>query len=163
MFSIKRWCKWIVTCFTLILLATITQAQQPSDTMSCGAGTVTTIAASPELTVMVIETKGIQIDNLASKFFDNMTYDSVGLFKIENGKFTGTSYMKYMDPSGDFVIVESTKDGGMDYNWKYLYGSGKYKGITGGGKALPSTKGKPISPGTSQGCFKITGTYELKK
>lgn len=162
MISIKRLCKWFATFYTLTMLVTITQAQQPTDTMSCGAGTVTTIAVSPELTVMVIESKGIQIDNLTSKFFDNMTYNSVGLFKIENGKFTGTTYMKYMDPSGDYVIAESTAIG-MDYNWKYLYGSGKYKGITGGGKAVPSTKGKPISPGTSQGCFKITGTYELKK
>jgi len=37
----------------------------------------------------------------------------------------------------------------------------KWKGITGGGKNWPITKGKSVAPGTSQGCRKATGTYQL--
>ncbi|MDI6753682.1 MAG: hypothetical protein QME78_04720 [Thermodesulfobacteriota bacterium] len=138
------------------------QAQQPMDMMSCGDGTTTIIVSTPELTIMGIETKGINLDNLASKAFDNMTYHMVGVLKIESGKLAGTLYAKYMDPSGDFVVIEISQVG-MERDWKYLYGTGKWKGVTGGGKAFPFTKGKPISPGTSQSCAKITGTYELKK
>jgi hypothetical protein len=138
------------------------QAQQPMDMISCGDATVTTIVASQELTIMGLEAKGINLDNLASKAFDNMTYHTVGTFKIESGKFTGLLYSKYMDPSGDFMVVEVSQVG-MERDWKYLYGTGKWKGVTGGGKAFPFTKGKPITQGTMQSCTKITGTYEIKK
>jgi hypothetical protein len=123
---------------------------------------VTAIVSSEELTIMGVEGKGINIDNLPSKIYDNMTFHGVGVLKIEKGKLSGTHYYKYMDPSGDFVVVEVSQVG-MEHDWKYLQGTGKWKGITGGGKGFPITKGKPISPGTSQGCMKITGTYELKK
>jgi len=111
---------------------------------------------------MGVEGKGINMDNLPSKIYDNMTFHGVGVLKIEKGKFSGTLYYKYMDPSGDFLVVEVSQVG-MEREWKYLQGTGKWKGITGAGKAFYITKGKPISPGTSQGCMKITGTYELKK
>jgi len=149
----------IFTFFPFILTA---QAQQPMDMMSCGNGTTTAIVSTQELTIIGYDFKGINIDNLASKAFDNMTYHGVGVLKIEKGKMSGTFYSKYMDPSGDFLVVEILQVG-MERDWKYLYGTGKWKGVTGGGKAFPITKGKPISPDTSQGCTKITGTYELKK
>jgi len=152
----------VVGIFALPLFNPKVQAQQPMDMISCGDATTTTIVAGQELTIMGYEGKGINIDNLVSKAFDNMTYHTVGVLKIDSGKLAGTFYSKYMDPSGDFVVVEISQVG-MERDWKYLYGTGKWKGVTGGGKAFPFTKGKPISPGTSQGCTKITGTYELKK
>ena len=152
----------IVGIFTLFLFILVAQAQQPMDMMSCGDATMTTIVASQELTIMGFEGKGINLDNLASKVFDNTTYHTVGLYKNDSGKLTGTLYVKYMDPSSDLFVVEVSQIG-MERDWKYLYGTGKWKGITGGGKAIPFTKGKPISPGTMQSCAKITGTYELKK
>jgi len=152
----------VIGVFTFFSFVVPTQAQQPLDMLSCGASTATTIVSGQELTIFSVDGKGINIDNLASKAFDNMTYHGVGVFKIDSGKFTGTLYMKYMDPSGDYLVVEVSAVG-MESDWKYLYGTGKWKGITGGGKAFIITKGKPISPGTSQSCTKITGTYELKK
>jgi len=154
------WC--FVASVALLMTSSFAQAQQPIDMMSCGDSTVTTIVASEELTIMGIESRGINLDNLASKVYDNMTFHGVGVVKIDHGKVTGTLYYKYMEPSGDFAIVEVSQVG-MERDWKYLYGTGKWKGVTGGGKAIPFTKGKPITPGTSQSCTKITGTYELKK
>lgn len=43
------------------------------------------------------------------------------------------------------------------------HGGLQWKGITGGGKYVPLTSGKPIVPGTGQSCSRATGTYELKK
>jgi len=154
---------WVfVGGLALLMVTPFAQAQQPIDMMSCGDSTVTTIVASEEITIMGIEAKGINLDNLSSKVYENMTYHTVGVMKIDHGKVTGTMYSKYMEPSGDFAVVEISQVG-MERDWKYLYGTGKWKGVTGGGKAFPFTKGKPITPGTSQGCTKITGTYELKK
>jgi len=156
---------WVGTMVVILSLVTFipeVPGQQPMDMVSCGDGKTTTIVSGQELTIMGYEAKGINIDNLGSKIFDNMTFHSVGVFKMESGKMTGTSYSKYMDPSGDIVVVEISQVG-MERDWRFLYGTGKWKGITGGGKAISFTKGKPISPGTLQSCSKITGSYELKK
>jgi hypothetical protein len=162
MFHRSNWITVTVVILGLAIFISFAQAQQPIDMMSCGDGTYTTIVSSQELTIMGYEAKGINLDNLPSKAFDNMTFHGVGVLKIEKGKMSGTLYYKYMDPTGDFVFVEVLQVA-MERDWKYLYGTGKWKGVTGGGKAFPITKGKPISPGTSQNCSKITGTYELKK
>jgi hypothetical protein len=152
----------IVGFMTLFSFTLTGQAQQPIDMVSCGDSKITTIVSSEELTIMGVEGKGINMDNLPSKIYDNMTYHGVGILKIEKGKFSGSFYYKYMDPGGDFFVVEVSQVG-MEREWKYIHGTGKWKGITGAGKGFPITKGKAISPGTSQGCMKITGTYELKK
>jgi len=71
-------------------------------------------------------------------------------------------YRKYMDPDGDTFVIELS---GVDQEgtMKFLEGTGKWKGLTGGGKAYATLRGKPITPGTTQYCGRATGTYELKK
>ncbi|MEJ2589737.1 MAG: hypothetical protein P8165_19570 [Deltaproteobacteria bacterium] len=111
---------------------------------------------------MGYDSKGIVLDNTQSKFFDNVTVHIVGVMKIEKGKLTNKFVGKYVDPSGDFYVAENSQPGtGVD--WKFIYGTGKFKGITASGNATRFTKGKPVVPGTSQYCIKVTGTYELKK
>ncbi len=74
---------------------------------------------------------------------------------------TGSFSNKQLNPSGDFYVLEgSINDPEID--WKFIYGTGKFKGITGAGKSIHYTKGKPVTPGTSQSCAKVTGTFELK-
>jgi len=152
----------IIGIFTFILFIGAAQAAQPIDCLICSDMTITTILQSGDLTIMGIESKQIVLDNTESKFFDNMTGHGVGLMKIDKGKLTGTYFNKYQDPSGDLYVVESSQVG-TDGDWKCIYGTGKYQGITAAGKFYRFTKGKPISPGTSQVCTKVTGTYELKK
>jgi hypothetical protein len=145
----------------LVMFIPVVQAE-PIDMLTCASATTTMIIASEELTIMNYEGRGINIDNLENKAFDNMTTHAVGVFKIVSRKMEGTLYTKYMEPSGDFFVVDVLQVG-SERDWKFLYGTGKWKGVSGGGKALYITKGKPITPGTIQSCFKITGTYELKK
>ncbi len=150
-----------IIILVFVMFIPVAQAEN-IDMISCGSGNINVIAAGEDLTIMAMEGKGINLDNYGNKTFDNMTYQYGALFKIDKGNWSGSMLMKYMDPSDDFFAVEITQVG-MVRDWKFIYGTGKWKGLTGGGKALPITKGKPISPGTSQGCVKITGTYELKK
>ena len=82
------------------------------------------------------------------------------------GQLTALSYSKLMDPDGDFVILETITSGAlgeMEGNFKFLQGTGKWKGIKGSGKARAITHGRPITPGTLQGCGRFTGTFEVPK
>ncbi|MEN6319980.1 MAG: hypothetical protein ABFD82_14645 [Syntrophaceae bacterium] len=161
--NLKRrlWIVAVAMIVVLVMFIPVVQAE-PIDMLTCASGTITMIVASEELTIMSYEGKGINIDNLENKAFDNMTTHCVGVFKSVNKKMEATLYTKYMDPSGDFFVVDILQVG-SERDWKFLYGTGKWKDVSGGGKALYITKGKPITPGTTQSCFKITGTYELKK
>jgi len=141
----------IIGIFTFILFIIAAQAEQRFDCLLCNNSTMTTIVESGELIIMSYESRGIVLDNSEGKFFDNDTVHGAGLMKIDKGKLTGSFYVL----EGSFA--------GPEIDWKFIYGTGKFKGITGGGKSIRITKGKPVSPGTSQGCMKVTGTYELKK
>jgi hypothetical protein len=152
----------IVGIFTFILFIVTAQAAEPIDCVVCQDMTMTTIVQTGDLIIMGYETKGIVLDNTASKFWDNATVHAVGIMKIDKGKLTGSSINKHVDPNGDFYVLEGSLTG-MESDWKFIYGTGKFTGITGGGKSIRFTKGKPVSPGTSQSCVKVTGTYELKK
>ena len=67
-----------------------------------------------------------------------------------------------MSPKGDIVIGEGGRDGD-EGTWKFIRGTGKWKGITGGGmnKALPNIE--PIEKGSAQRCSLATGTIQLPK
>ncbi len=152
----------IVGTFTFILFIGAAQAAQPIDCTLCSNMTMTPIVQSEDLTVMGYEAKGIVLDNMESKFWDSDTVHGVGIMKIEKGKLTGSFINKHVNPSGDFYVLEGSMVGN-EINWKFIYGTGKFTGITGGGKSIRFTKGRPVAPGTSQSCTKVTGTYELKK
>jgi hypothetical protein len=152
----------IIGIFTFILFIVTAQAEEPVNCLLCFDMKTTTIVETEDLIIMGSESRGILLDNTESKFFDNSTVHFVGLIKIDKGKVTGSIIGKYLDPSGDFYVIEISQVGN-ETDWKFIYGTGKFKGITGAGKSLRFTKGRPVSPGTSQVCSKITGTYELKK
>jgi hypothetical protein len=80
------------------------------------------------------------------------------------GQLTVLTYNKFIDLDGDFVILETTVASGQtEGNFKFLQGTGKWKGIKGSGKVKATIRGKPITPGTVQGCNRWTGTFELPK
>ena len=80
------------------------------------------------------------------------------------GQLTLLTYSKFMDPDGDFVLLEITfAPGETEGNFKFLQGTGKWEGIKGSGKGKVITRGKPITPGTAQVCSRWTGTFELPK
>jgi hypothetical protein len=58
---------------------------------------------------------------------------------------------------------KSAAPGETEGNFKFLQGTGKWKGIKGSGKGKVITRGKPITPGTAQVCSRWTGTFELPK
>jgi len=50
-------------------------------------------------------------------------------------------FNKHLNPSGDFYVIEGSLVG-TEIDWKFIYGTGRFKGITGAGKSIRITKGK---------------------
>ena len=147
---------------TLSLIIPVVQAEQNYDITDCGSMTFTANSASDELTIITFDFKGISRSNSENKIFDNCTVFYVGVARDMAGKSSAYGYSKYMDPDGDFVIMESIREG-AETHCKFLQGTGKWKGIKGEGKLRRIAVGKPITPGTSQYCTRHIGTFELPK
>jgi hypothetical protein len=63
----------------------------------------------------------------------------------------------------DISITTFGPVGKPTWKWKFLYGTGKLKGITGGAEVSPITNCSPFVEGKYRGCYKTTGTFELSK
>ena len=153
----------IICLLGSILLAPMANAEEkPIDILSCRSATTTMLTASKELVIFAYDLKGIDQDLNADKTFENYTHNCLGTIRILGGEMLSKGYCKYMGPDGDFFIVSyDGPSGAKPLPWEYIYGTGKLKGVRGGGTAIQITRGKPIAEGTSQSCMKITGTYEL--
>lgn len=149
-----------VILVSLFLFVNFANAEEPYDLTSCWSGDVTMLSASKDLVILSFDIKGVSHSNHENKAFDNHSFHMVGINKIEAGNRSGTSYAKYLSPEGDIVFGEIQTVGDKQ-TWKFLFGTGKWEGITGGGKTEPITNAKPIKEGTIQGCARATGTYQL--
>ncbi len=82
----------ILGFITILLLVPCAQAQQSIDVISCGDEKITTVVSNQELTIRGIEGKGITIDNLPNKVYDNLTYHGGGVLRLEKDKMSGKLY-----------------------------------------------------------------------
>jgi hypothetical protein len=143
------------------LLISIAQAEEPYDLTMCMSGETSMLLASKELVLLSYQGNGMTMSNHANKKFHGMSYRCIGTNKIVNGVRQQVGYCKYMDADGDLIVGEGTRNG-KEGSWKFLYGTGKWKGITGGGPiGVNVASGKPISEGTFQVCQRAKGTFTL--
>jgi hypothetical protein len=160
--SIKELVTVMGFLFSLIVCIPFAQAQTPFDITECGAGPVTVVYQSNDITVSGLEGKGIIFTHHENKVFDNCTFQVVQIARIIDGKRRSDSYWKIMDPDGDIIIAEVVVIG-PEKTMTFLHGTGKWKGIKGGAKGKTSAAGKMIAPGTFQACSRYVGTFELPK
>lgn len=154
MFTITRWVLGIL--LGLVLVIPIASAEEPFDITYCGSGEITILIQSKELTIASVDAMGITISNSENNIFDSCTWHGIGVMAVKDGKRSWSSHAKFMDPDGSLLIVETTMD-----DFTFLQGTGKWAGITGGGKGWLITKGKPITQGTIQNCRRVKGTFNL--
>lgn len=150
-----------LTIFALLLLISIVQADEPYDLTLCSSGQVSMLIASQELVVYDFHGNGITMSNLEDKKFHGMSYRCIGTNSIKKGVQNQIVYCKYLDADGDLVVGEGERTG-KEGTWKFIYGTGKWQGITGGGPiGVPIARAKPISEGTYQECQRAKGTFSL--
>ncbi len=165
MYSKNVWKMGPVLLLGLFIFISSAQAE-PIDVTYCLSMTTTMVSETQELSINSFDFKGIARSNLESKAFDNLTFHGIGVGRdLADKRRHRYGYIKFMDPDGDILVTENlrTLDAGPDSDWNFLQGTGKWRGIKGGGKLRPVAGGKPITPGTTQGCIRMTGTLELPK
>ena len=155
---------YVVIIWGLIIFVPVARAQQPYDITECYSFVLSVLQESQEVRILGLDAKGIVQSNHANKVFENCTIHTVGIRMDMKGNSVAHGYFKYMDPDGDIFIMEGIMpEGEKAATMKFIYGTGKWKGIKGEGKDRLITRGKAITPGTAQICFRHTGSFELPK
>lgn len=160
--SKQLWKMWFVIIFGLLTFIPVAQAQTPFDITECIACQVTNVFQSQEVTVSGLEGKGVIFSNHENKVFDNCTFQVVQIARVVGTNRVSNSYWKIIAPDGD-VVVASVDVVGPEKTMTFMHGTGKWKEIKGGAKGKSVTFGKPIVPGSFQGCSRYTGVFELPK
>jgi len=132
------------------------------DLTQCYSGTSNLPFSSEKLTIFTFELKGITRSNSSDKDFDNATFHCVGISRVIGKDTIVTGSCKFQAPDASIHVGEFNAKN-REGTWKFLYRTGRYEGIEGGGPYKTIIRGKPITLGTFQGCDRVTGTFSLKK
>ncbi len=152
--------RYATILMSLLLFVNFAHAEESYNMTSCWSGDVTLLSASEELVIYSYDLKGVARKNDANEAFHNWSFQIIGTAKIESGKSSSLYYGKWLSPEGDMVFGEGDRNG-EEGTWKFISGTGKYKGITGGGTNEIVPNIKPIVKGTTQGCSIAKGTFKL--
>lgn len=152
----------VLVSFALIMVfpMNVVKAEEVQfDRSACGSATLTAVSLEKGVKTFSFDMKGISWDNKGEDFTGAATMHCVGVLKIVGGEKTSNGYCKFMDSEGtrDYEFTKINDES----TFKYIGGTGKYVGITGGGKSKTLTKVKPIVKGTFQSCARGTGTWKL--
>jgi hypothetical protein len=126
--------------------------------VACGHSKQTAIEAGPEFTAIGFEQWGL-VANSTTKDWENATTKCVGYLRIVGGKPVGKGVCKWVQAGGDtaFGEFEYPVTGEPSFTW--LHGTGKLKGIQGGGSFKQISNARPVEPGTGQSCRQDWGRF----
>lgn len=131
------------------------------DFVVCNHSRNTMLEASADLVAFGTESWGV-VASSTTKEWEGATTHCVGSLRIVGGKPIGKGLCKWFFATGDTGIGEWEYPAVGDPNWTWLAGTGGLKGITSAGGTFRALfSGKPVEPGTSQGCRRDWGTYRL--
>lgn len=138
------------------------QAQQSYEHVICRAGTMTVLAQADKVVVWALDHRGVYVTTRGVAF-DGFTQRCVGVIASIEGKNSGSGYCRSVDPkTGDWTVVDWTAADKPGFGtYAFRYGTGKWKGVTGGGTFEPVGPTRPVDPGTYQNCSRIKGTFSL--
>ena len=135
---------------------------QELDFTGCRNSEITLLSKSEEMTVFGLDAKGVDRSNHENKLFDGFSHRCNGTYMIRGDETAGNGFCKYMAPDGDYTLLQWRNSGKQGKGtWEFLEGSGKFKGVKGGGDYQTVLRSKPITPGSLQYCIRVTGTLEL--
>jgi hypothetical protein len=131
------------------------------DFVVCSQSKQTLLEASPELVALGVESWGV-VASSTTKEFEKATTHCVGYMRVVAGKPVGKGMCKWFNMAGDTGIGEWEMPESGENSWRWLAGTGGLKGISSVKSSFASLgNGKPVEPGTSQGCRRDWGIYRL--
>lgn len=130
------------------------------DFVACTHSRRIAVESTPDVQAFGFEVWGV-VASSTTKEWEGATTHCTGHLRVIGGKPLGKGVCKWMDAAGDSAIGEFEYLAVAPPTWTWLAGTGRLKGISGGGTFQQLISGKPVDPGTSQGCRRDWGKYSL--
>jgi hypothetical protein len=147
-----------------VALMTLSSAAWPAETaydfVACTHTRRAMLEASPDIVGFSIDNHGV-VASSTSKEWEKATTHCVGYIRVVAGKTVGKGLCKWVHASGDTAFGEFEYPPAGEASFTWLVGTGKLKGIAGGGTFKEVFSGMPAEPGTSQACRRDWGKYTL--
>lgn len=127
----------------------------------CTTGRRIPVEATPDVVAFGIESWGV-VASSTTKEWERATTHCAGYLRVVGGKLVGKGTCKWTEAGGDSAVGEWEYPATGEPAWVWLGGTGKLKGITGGGtfRELFSAA-KTADPAVSHGCRRDWGKYSL--
>jgi hypothetical protein len=135
-------------------------AEVAYDVTVCTHGRTAMLESNPDITAFGVESWGI-VTRADTPQWEKATTHCVGYTRVVNGKGSGKGVCKWVFANGDTGVGEWEIPPVGEPAWTWLAGTGGMKGVQGGGTFRNVFAGKPVEPGTSQGCRRDWGRYVL--
>ena len=132
------------------------------DITNCSGGTSNAIVHSKAHIALSYTLTGTSRTNKPGGPFGMMSYQCVGVVRVMQGTATGDGICEFVDADGDKVLGRATRTGNPGGEWRFINGTGKFAGITGGGAYKFLGRFPTVRKGHFQGCARATGDYKLK-
>jgi hypothetical protein len=127
----------------------------------CGHTKRSVLVSNPDFSVFLAETWGIVTPSSTFKPYENAAVHCMGYNRVVQGKLTMHSSCQFTDSTGDSFFGESAEVPDKPPSWTFLYGTGKWQGISGAGTFRRVALGKLAADGSIDICFTPTGRYTL--
>jgi hypothetical protein len=128
---------------------------------SCFVGDMTLMEASKESQFGSTQLNGLRFTPTEGAFGDATTYECMLQVSIDATGRAANGFCVSIDADGDKTTWDLSGKNGAG-KWRYIGGTGKYAGITGGGEYKPARKFPAMmQQGKIGGCNNVTGTYKL--
>ncbi len=155
----------ILTAFALCGAAALAGPAQAGDTeyggTFCGHWKSMMVQSSPEVSAFNTEFWGVQTPDSTIKPLANATNHCMENDIFMQGRMSAHGECLWTDADGDTFIGTYTDEPGKPGVWTFLGGTGKWKGVTGGGTYQHVSFSKPRPDGTGEGCTTHSGKYTL--
>ncbi len=116
----------------------------------------------PELTTFVLN--GILFADRGGGLFHGMATHGEGVQRGRGKEKAGMVLLKWVDKDGDIIVVESVFNGNLGTgNPKFVMGTGKWKGISGGYTTSVVAHSGGATPQSWSGCRRLKITYQFGK
>jgi hypothetical protein len=155
--------KKLAIAAALACLPATALAQQDYEYTICRAGTVSVLAQGEKVIVWQLDHRGVAVADNPGNPFHGFTQRCVGTVASVEGQADARGWCRSVDPqTGDWTLVDWTGGGKPGHGtWSYRHGTGKWKGVSGGGTYEPIGPTKPVEPGTYQNCVRIKGKVRM--
>lgn len=134
-------------------------ADTPIELSGCYTTEATVLAKVGDVTAGTNVTRGYM--DIKGGLADRATHDCRVVWTASKAGLEFTNRCVNTDKDGDRTISMSTGTP-KSFHWKYVSGSGKFQGITGGGTA-EVVKHYPRSGAIAVACWQGRGTYTLNR